>query len=91
MISTKDLINKVAEEQDCTKKHAREMVKAIIGATTDLLVDNGEIRIQNLGTLRTKEVGAREGRNPQTGEKIMIEANTQVYLRASKALKEAVN
>ena len=42
------------------------------------------------GTFVVKPRAAREGRNPQTGEKIKIKAAKIVGFKAGKALKEAV-
>ena len=44
----------------------------------------------NFGTFTIKQRAAREGRNPQTGEKINIRAAKVVGFKAGKALKEAV-
>ena len=49
-----------------------------------------ELKIPNLGTFRLKQLKARTGRNPQTGEAIKIKARKKVAFTPSKAFKEGI-
>lgn len=42
-------------------------------------------------TITVKDVAARVGRNPMTGETIQIPAKKKVAVKVGKALKDAVN
>ena len=44
-----------------------------------------------IGTFEVSERAAREGRNPQTGETMKIEACKAPKFKAGKALKDAIN
>lgn len=48
------------------------------------------MRITGFGKFSVKERKAREGRNPQTGEKIKIAATKVPSFSAGNALKEAI-
>ena len=50
-----------------------------------------EYEVCCIGTLKVTDRKAREGRNPQTGEKIKIAARKAIAFSASSALKESVN
>jgi len=50
-----------------------------------------KVRIAGFGTFSNIHVNAREGRNPQNGEIIMIAARQRVKFAPFKALKDAVN
>jgi DNA-binding protein HU-beta len=50
-----------------------------------------EVKITGLFTLDTTERGARQGRNPQTGESIDIAAATVARLRPGARLKKAAS
>jgi DNA-binding protein HU-beta len=49
-----------------------------------------EVRITGFGKFSVRERKAREGRNPQTGEKMKIAASKVPTFSAGNALKEAV-
>jgi DNA-binding protein HU-beta len=56
-----------------------------MSATLD---DGTEVRIANFGTFLVARRGAREGRNPRSGEAMTITPSTSVKFKPSKALKE---
>src|SRR5690242_13925253 len=57
-------------------------------ATT--LTKDEVIKIANLGTFRVRQLKARTGRNPQTGEPIKIPARKKVGFTAAKVFKESI-
>lgn len=52
---------------------------------------NKKVRIAGFGTFSNIHVNARQGRNPQNGERIMIAAKQRVKFAPFKALKDAIN
>jgi DNA-binding protein HU-beta len=57
---------------------------------TEALKSGEEVRITGFGKFSVRERKAREGRNPQTGEKMKIPASKVPAFSAGNALKEAV-
>jgi len=54
-------------------------------------LDAGEkVTIPGFGTFATKSRGARQGRNPATGENITIKAKKYVHFKPGKTLRERV-
>ena len=86
-----DLVNVVAAEANLTKKDADAAVSATIEAIANALKSGDKVQLIGFGTFEVKEVAAREGRNPKTGETIKIEASKKAVFSASKVLKEQVN
>lgn len=86
-----DLINVVAAEAEISKKAAEAAVNAALDAITAALKAGDKVQLIGFGTFEVKEVAAREGRNPKTGETITIPAGKKPSFSASKALKDAVN
>ena len=74
-----------------TKKQAQEAVEAVFDTIVKTMSRGEEVAIAGFGTFRVAKRAAREGRNPKTGEKIMIKASIKPKFRAGKLLKEAVN
>lgn len=67
------------------------LIKALGDVVADNLVNVGEIALPGLGKITRKEKAARLGRNPKTGESLMIRARGVVSFTPSKALKEAAD
>lgn len=86
-----DLVNVVAAETELTKKDVEAVVNAAVSAITKALADGDKVQLIGFGTFEVKNVGARDGRNPKTGETIKIAASKKAAFSASKALKDAVN
>jgi len=84
-----DLIEEVAKVTK-TKKEASAAVECVINTITQALKKKEEVTLIGFGTFGLKKRKARNGRNPQTGEKIKIKAKTIPVFRPGKALKEAV-
>ena len=73
-----------------TKAHGQRILEAVIGTIVKTLAHGEEVAISGFGTFRVVKRAARKGRNPKTGEEIMIASSVKPKFRAGKALKEAV-
>jgi DNA-binding protein HU-beta len=73
-----------------SKKQAQAAVEAVFDTIVKTMGRGEEVAITGFGTFRVARRAAREGRNPMTGEKIMIKASVKPKFRAGKLLKEAV-
>ena len=86
-----DLIDAIASAADINKSDAGRALDAVIDTITDALKRGDQVSLVGFGTFTVKPRAAREGRNPQTGEAIMIRASNVPGFKAGKALKDAVN
>ncbi len=85
-----ELVARIAEEAEITKKSAAMALDAVVSAIHgSLKKKDGKIRVADLGTFAVAKRKARTGVNPQTGKKIKIPATKVVRFSASKALKDA--
>ena len=69
-----ELIAKLAEKTNLSKKDAAAALDALTDTITETLKAEGKLTIPSLGMYEVKERAARTGRNPQTGEKAEIAA-----------------
>ena len=67
------------------------MVDATLTAIGRQLAAGGEVRITGFGNFKTQKRPARTGRNPQTGEPLMIEEKVLPKFAPGKTLKDAVS
>ena len=74
-----------------SKKDAEAALKAFIDVVADELKKGGKVQLVGFGTFEVSERAAREGRNPQTGETMVIKASKTPKFKAGKALKDMMN
>lgn len=95
IMNQKELIDKVAEMMDVTKKSVREMLEALEAvlyeelatATEDEAV---EVKVIRGLSLLASHVEEHTSRNPKTGESVVVAAKNKVRARIGKNLKEAI-
>ena len=86
-----ELVAAVAEQADISKKDAEKVLKAFVDLVTEEMKKGEKVQLVGFGTFEVSERAAREGRNPQTGKTMKIEACKAPKFKAGKALKDAVN
>lgn len=85
-----ELLAKVAAISGESKKATEAVLKAAADVITSTLKEGGEVTLPGIGKLTVKERAARKGRNPATGESILIPAGKSPGFKAAKALKDAL-
>ncbi|MCD6506423.1 HU family DNA-binding protein [Candidatus Poribacteria bacterium] len=91
MAKTKnDLVAAVVEKAGLSKKQAAAAVDAVLDTIKESLASGEKVSLIGFGSFDVKERKAREGRNPQTGEKIKIPAKKVPVFKPGKQLREAV-
>ena len=85
-----ELITKIAEKSNLSKKNAAAALTALIDTITKVLKAEGKLAIPNLGTFEVKQHAARTGHNLRTGERVEIAAKRVPAFKPAKALKDAV-
>ena len=92
-----ELAQKLAKKTDLTQAKAAEVVDCIFsskdgeGIIAIELDADRKVSISGFGTFETRRRGARQGRNPATGETIFIEAKKYPAFKAAKGLKDRVS
>ena len=86
-----ELVAAVAEQADISKKDAEKVLKAFVDVVTEEMKKGEKVQLVGFGTFEVSGRAAREGRNPQTGKTMKIEACKAPKFKAGKALKDAVN
>ena len=86
-----ELSTQVAAQASLTKASADAAVNAVFSAITDALANGETVTLTGFGTFSVRTRGARQGRNPRTGESIAIAASNVPAFKAGKALRDAVN
>jgi DNA-binding protein HU-beta len=85
-----DFVEKVASESGLSKKDAGTAVDAVITSIEKALKSGEEVSFTGFGKFHVADRGAREGRNPRTGETMTIAASRVPRFTAGSGLKKAV-
>jgi DNA-binding protein HU-beta len=85
-----EFIERIAEEAKGTKSEAQRYFEAVENVIVSALKDDEEVQITGFGKFYAREQKAREGVNPQTGEKIKIPARKVPAFSAGNVLKESI-
>jgi DNA-binding protein HU-beta len=87
-LNKSDLINKVAEASELSKKDATKAVDAVFDAISEALQGGDKVQLVGFGNFEVRERSARKGRNPQTGEEIDIPASKIPAFKPGKSLRD---
>ena len=86
-----ELVAAIAEKAELSKKDSEKALKAFVDVVTAELKKEENIQLVGFGTFEVRERAERMGRNPQSGETMLIGASKNVKFKAGKALKDKVN
>ncbi|MGN1101630.1 MAG: HU family DNA-binding protein [Huintestinicola sp.] len=86
-----DLITKIAEKSELSKKDSEKALNAVIAAITDALTEGDKVQLTGFGTFEVRDKKEKEAINPRTKEKIVVPARKSPAFKAGKALKDAVD
>lgn len=86
-----ELITKVSELTELSKKDATKAVDAVFDAISDALQTGDKVQLVGFGNFEVRERSARKGRNPQTGQEIEIAASKTPAFKPGKSLKDLVS
>lgn len=90
-MNKQDLTRKMASEAGGSNNEAARYLDAFLSAVEEELKGGGEVNITGFGKFKVNERPAREGRNPQTGEKMNISASKIPAFSAGNALKKSIS
>ena len=85
-----EFVDRVADQSGLGKSEAGKAVDAALKVIEETLSRGGEVNFTGFGKFTVAERGARQGVNPQTGERIQIAASKVPRFSAGSALKTAV-
>jgi DNA-binding protein HU-beta len=89
-MSKSEFVDKVAAEAGLSKKDAGAAVDAVLSTIESTLKSGGEVTFTGFGKFHVADRGAREGRNPRTGESMQIAATRVPRFTAGSGLKKAI-
>jgi len=86
-----DLIHKVYQHNALTKKQATEAVETILRISKDSLIEGPDLLLSGFGKFSVRDKRPRRGRNPQTGDELILDARRVVTFKPSGLLRKKIN
>ncbi len=87
-----DLAQQIYQNHEgVTKTQATEAVEAFLRISKDTLIGGSDLLLSGFGKFNVKKKSQRKGRNPQTGNELILEARTVVTFHPSGILKAKIN
>jgi integration host factor subunit alpha len=90
-VTKADIVEKVYEKIGFSKKEASELVEMVFNSLKSTLQHGDKVKISGFGNFMVREKNERVGRNPQTGQQILISARRVLTFRPSQVLKAMLN
>ena len=85
-----ELVSAFAAESGITKKDSKVYVELFLKIVRDAVAQGNDVVLQDIGTLKVKEVAGRMARNPRTGEPAEIPARKVVKFSPNRTLAEEI-
>ena len=86
-----ELVATFAEKGGITKKDSKDLLNILQGIVYEHMVDEDGVKLFDGVTLTRSYKEARQGRNPATGETIVIPAKYSPKCKFGKACRDVVN
>ncbi len=90
-LTKSQIIEEVRANNRLTKKQSSETVEALLKIMKETLTSGEDVLISGFGKFCVKEKRERRGRNPVTGEDMMLDARKVVTFKCSGKLRDRVN
>ena len=85
-----ELAARVAAKVHLANRQAEIIIDIFITSISQALQDGDKVELRGFGSFRTRSRGARQGRNPRTGDTVSVSSKQVPFFRAGKELKERV-
>jgi len=87
-----DLVQNVYKSHDnLTKAQATLAVEALLSTMKNCLASGEELLISGFGKFNVKDKNARRGRNPQTGQELILDPRRVITFKPSGILRTKIN
>ncbi|VFQ42900.1 integration host factor subunit alpha [Desulfoluna butyratoxydans] len=86
-----NIVDQVQESIGYSRKRSSDLVETLIEIIKDTIGSGEDVLVSGFGKFCVKEKGARKGRNPATGDDMMLEKRKVVTFKCSSVLRDRIN
>jgi nucleoid DNA-binding protein len=89
-MTKKEIARMISEEVGLTNQKTLQVVQRLLDVVIEVLANEGQVELRNFGVFKIKTRSSRTGRNPKTGEPIIIPERSNITFKAGKEMEERV-
>lgn len=86
-----DLADSIYQQIQIDKQKAVDIVELFIEIIKEALANEGKAMLSGFGCWEVKSKQPRRGRNPQTGEPMILRARKTIKFKSSQILRKSIN
>ena len=86
-----EIVEQIYEQVGFSKKESAELVERVFQTIKETLSGGEKVKISGFGNFVVRAKNARKGRNPQTGQEILLDARRVLTFKPSLVLKNILN
>lgn len=87
-----ELIQKISEENPhLYQRDVERIVSTIFDEIIDAMASGNRVELRGFGAFSVKRRDARQGRNPRTGDAVMVEEKFVPFFKTGKLLRDRLN
>jgi integration host factor subunit alpha len=90
-LTKSEIIDSVQEETGLPRKRCDELVEDLLELIKSTLETGEDLMISGFGKFCVKDKNERKGRNPATGEDLMLNSRRVITFKCSQSLRERIN
>jgi len=90
-MTREELLHELMTATGLSRTEASNFYSSLVDIATNKLKSEGEFTFPGFGVVKVTKREAREGRNPRTGEKLIIPERKGIKFKPYKGIKDAVN
>ena len=90
-LTKSSIINAVAEDNGFPKNKSTEIIETLLEIIKQTLESGEDLMISGFGKFSVREKNERKGRNPATGENLVLRSRKVVTFKCSQRLRELLN
>ena len=88
-LTKQDIVNALVKKTELTQTQALVLTNQFFDQIIETLKNGEEVKLSSFGNFNVREKTQRPGRNPKTGEEVIISARKVVTFKAGPKLKLA--
>ena len=89
-MTKRNIARTISEELGLTQLQTRQIIQKILDSIVSTLVEEGRVELRNFGVFEVRWRKARKGRNPRTGEKVMVPKRCTVIFKPGLVMEERI-
>jgi integration host factor subunit alpha len=90
-LTKSQIIEEISVKNGFTRKKSTEAVEALLDVIKSTLASGADVLISGFGKFCVKKKNERRGRNPATGEAMMLAPRKVITFKCSQKLRDRIN